>query len=96
MWFGVYVTTLVEMVPTEVRSTCLSVAGFTVANIAGNLPVVVALLRRWLSGGLRGALMLMYPGGYLMSKITVMLLCMYARVRFVIVSFCLLLGRCCS
>ena len=68
MWYGVMIASLVEMVPQECRSTCLAITTFITANIAGNLPVLVAVLEKWLNGGLRSALIIMYPGLYGFSE----------------------------
>ena len=69
MWYGVMIASLVEMVPHECRSTCLAITTFVTANVAGNLPVLVAVLEKWLKGGLRMSLIVMYPGLYGLSKL---------------------------
>jgi len=69
MWYGVMIASLVEMVPHECRSTCLAITTFVTANVAGNLPVLVAILEKWLKGGLRMSLIVMYPGLYGLSSL---------------------------
>lgn len=71
MWFGVMLAVLVELIPKEVRTSCLAISTFTIANIAGNLPVLVAIIKVHIAGGLRTALMIMYPGFYFLSKLVI-------------------------
>nr|XP_002127145.1 uncharacterized protein LOC100183908 [Ciona intestinalis] len=69
MWYGVAVTVIVELVPVKIRSTAVGMYGFVLGNVGGNLPVIVTKLKHINSGGLRFALYIMYPGGYLLSSL---------------------------
>ena len=67
MWFGVLFAVLLELVSGSVQSTALAIFLFVMNNVGGNLPVVVDPLSDLVS--YRGALMIMYPGGYLASEL---------------------------
>lgn len=71
MWFGVLFAVLLELVSGSVQSTALAVFLFVMNNVGGNLPVVVDPLTDLVS--YRGALMIMYPGGYLASSVVFLL-----------------------
>jgi len=60
-WFAVLFTVIVEIVPPEVRSTCIAVFLFLMNLVGGNLPVIVAPLRKYFDD-YRNALYLVWPG----------------------------------
>jgi len=60
-WFAVLFTVIVEIVPPEVRSTCIALFLFIMNLVGGNLPIIVAPLRGWY-GEYRSALLLVWPG----------------------------------
>nr|XP_039262749.1 protein spinster-like [Styela clava] len=66
MWFGIIFAVLVELLPTEVRSTCLATFFFVINNIAGLVLLGVPKLKD--NMGSRQALTLVYPGFYLISS----------------------------
>ncbi|ODM92134.1 Protein spinster 1 [Orchesella cincta] len=67
MWFGAMFTILVEIIPSSIRSTAFGVAFFIMENFGGNFPVIVHHLSDIL--GYRLALVIMYPGELILSKI---------------------------
>ncbi|KAK7065848.1 hypothetical protein SK128_005206 [Halocaridina rubra] len=67
MWFGVLFAVIIELVPGTVQSSAIAVFLFVMNNVGGNLPVLVDPLSHILS--YRGALIVMYPGGYLLSSL---------------------------
>ncbi|XP_064086730.1 protein spinster-like isoform X2 [Macrobrachium nipponense] len=67
MWFGVLFAVILELVPATVQAAAIAVFLFVMNNIGGNLPVLVDPITRALD--YRSALLIMYPGGYLLSSI---------------------------
>ncbi|XP_068243293.1 hexuronate transporter [Palaemon carinicauda] len=67
MWFGVLFAVILEIVPSTVQSSAIAVFLFIMNNIGGNLPVLVDPIARALD--YRSALLIMYPGGYLVSSV---------------------------
>ena len=45
MWIGVTLAVLVELVPTEIKTTSVAAYFFIISNIGGNMPLVVPILR---------------------------------------------------
>jgi len=66
-WFGILFAILVELVPADVRSFTVGVFLFIMVNVGGNLPVIVDPLGDLLE--LRTILLILYPGGYLLSAV---------------------------
>lgn len=66
MWFGVLFAVLLELVSGSVQSMGLAIFLFVMNNVGGNMPVVVDPLSNIFS--YHTALLIMYPGGYLLSK----------------------------
>lgn len=60
-WFAVLFTVIVEIVPPEIRSTSIAVFLFLMNLVGGNLPVIVAPLRKHFDD-YRTALYLVWPG----------------------------------
>lgn len=61
-WFAVLFTVIVEIVPPEIRSTSIAVFLFLMNLVGGNLPVIVAPLRKHFDDDFRTALYLVWPG----------------------------------
>lgn len=74
MWFGVLFAVLLELVSGSIQSTGLAVFLFVMNNVGGNLPVVVDPLSNIFS--YHTALLIMYPGGYLLSKCHFLVFCL--------------------
>lgn len=67
MWFGVLFAILIELVPASACSFVIAVFLFVMNNVGGNLPVVISPLTKVM--GYREALLLFYPGFFLLSKL---------------------------
>lgn len=67
MWYGVVFAILVELLPHEIRSLGMAVALFAINNFGGNVPVIISPLSNALS--YRTALIYLYPGSLLLSKL---------------------------
>ncbi|KAK2713773.1 probable 4-methylmuconolactone transporter isoform X2 [Artemia franciscana] len=66
-WFGILFAVLVEVLPSYMSSTTIGVFLFIMNNVGGNLPVIVEPLKQLM--GFRGALLLLYPGFYIISAL---------------------------
>ncbi|KAH9496637.1 hypothetical protein Btru_009903 [Bulinus truncatus] len=76
MWIAVVLTVVVEVVPREIRVSSIAVYLFITTNFGGNLPLVVPLMTYVFENykfnhhdGMRGALLVMYPGFFILSGI---------------------------
>lgn len=65
MWFGVCIAVAIEMVPTDISSASLALYLFIVNNIGGNLNIILPPLQKAI--GLQHALVVLFPGTYLLS-----------------------------
>ncbi|XP_007898355.2 protein spinster homolog 1 [Callorhinchus milii] len=71
MWGGVTLTIVVELVGPAIRSCAVGFYLFIISNVGGNAPLLLpALSQHW---GLRGALLLLYPGTYLAGSLLFLL-----------------------
>ena len=61
-WFAVLFTVIVEIVPADIRSSCIAFFLFFMNLVGGNLPIVVTPLRQVVFQDYRAALYLMWPG----------------------------------
>lgn len=75
MWFGIVFAVLVEIVPTQVRSTTVGIFLFVMNNIGGNLPILVDPVAKYL--GYRESIMIFYAGFYLLSMYLNECLCVF-------------------
>ncbi|KAH9496641.1 hypothetical protein Btru_009913 [Bulinus truncatus] len=76
MWIAVVLTVVVEVVPREIRASSIAVYLFITTNFGGNLPLVVPLMTYFFENykfnhhfAMRGALLVMYPGFFILSGI---------------------------
>ena len=46
MWVGVTLAVLVELVPTDVKTTAVAAYFFIISNVGGNMPLLVPLLKK--------------------------------------------------
>ncbi|XP_043914060.1 uncharacterized protein LOC122790598 [Protopterus annectens] len=65
MWVGVTLAILVELVPPVVRTSAVAFYLFIITNIGGNVPLLVPPLTTLY--GLRIALLILYPGMYVLA-----------------------------
>jgi len=83
-WFAVLFTVIVEIVDVEVRATCIALFLFCMNQVGGNLPVVIAPLKDYLSD-YRSALTIVWPGFLALSSVLFFLssfpLCYMERER---------------
>ncbi|XP_036382019.1 probable L-galactonate transporter [Megalops cyprinoides] len=80
MWVGVALAIVVELVPSSIRTSAVAVYLFIITNIGGSAPLLVTPLSALC--GLRGALILLYPGAYLTGSILFLaILCVIRRGR---------------
>ena len=68
MWIGVALTVVVELVPSNLRTSVVAYYLFIINIIAGNAPLAVTPLKH-ATDSLRTALYLLYPGFYLASSV---------------------------
>ena len=66
MWFGVLFAVLLEVIPSTVHSTAIAIFLFVMNNFGGNMPILLEPIRNATS--YHTALLIMYPGNYLLSK----------------------------
>ncbi|XP_076091392.1 MFS-type efflux pump MSMEG_3705-like isoform X2 [Mytilus galloprovincialis] len=89
MWIGITIAVLVELVPSDIRTTGIAVYLFIITNIGGNIQLLVPVIKNYIKemhkhdipkypdvNALRTALYILYPGPYL-----------YAAFIFVFVMF---------
>ena len=79
MWIGVVITILVELVPSRLRTSSVAIYLFIVSNIGGNMNNVIPPLKKYFMEvgnysstsyiPLRNALLIMFPGMYVLSSI---------------------------
>ncbi|XP_065180631.1 MFS-type efflux pump MSMEG_3705-like [Sycon ciliatum] len=79
MWVGVTIAILVELVPSRLRTSSVAVYLFIISNIGGNANLIVPYLKTYFQNllslpkssyiPLRNALLLMFPGMYLLSSV---------------------------
>ncbi|XP_064420414.1 D-galactonate transporter [Latimeria chalumnae] len=67
MWVGVTLAILVELVPSGIRTSAIAVYLFIITNIGGNMPLLVPPLTSLY--GLRIALLILYPGMYVLGSL---------------------------
>jgi len=79
-WFAVLFTVIVEIVPPEIRSTCIAIFLFLMNLVGGNLPVIVAPLRTYF-GDYRTALYLVWPGFLAISSFIFLFASIPLRIR---------------
>lgn len=67
MWMGVTLAVVLELVPVRIRATSVSVYLFAVSQIGGNSDLMVEPLQKMLGGSLKKALLVLFPGMYVLS-----------------------------
>lgn len=79
MWIGITLAIIVELVPSNVRTSAVAVYLFIISNIGGNMPLLVPPLQTAFenadytkSQSLRGALYILYPALYVLGAIIFM------------------------
>lgn len=65
MWVSVTLAVVIELVPSNIRTTAIAYYFFIISNIGGNMPLLVPPIEQAL--GLRAALYILYPGCYLLA-----------------------------
>lgn len=76
MWVGVTLTLIIELVPSNIKTSAVAVYMFIITNIGGNMPLLVTPLKNaFLNDGytnsdaLRAALYILFPGMYIVGSI---------------------------
>jgi len=76
MWVGVTLAVLVELVPSNVKTTAIATYFFIISNIGGNMPLLVPPLKAaFVDAGygdvsaLRNTLYLLFPGEYVLGAV---------------------------
>ena len=67
MWIGVCLAVVIAMAPRDITSAAVALYLFIINNLGGSMPLLVPLLEMVVS--LRIAILLLYPGLYLMAAI---------------------------
>lgn len=78
MWIGITIAVLVELIPSDIRTTGIAVYLFIITNIGGNIQLLVPVIKNHIKemhkhdipkypdvNALRTALYILYPGPYL-------------------------------
>ena len=65
MWFGVCIAVAMDLVPLDIVSTAVAMYNFIVNNIGGNLNLLLPLLQKVV--GLQTAMILLFPGTYILA-----------------------------
>ncbi|XP_041370209.1 MFS-type efflux pump MSMEG_3705-like isoform X2 [Gigantopelta aegis] len=80
MWVGVTLTVLVELVPSNIRTSAVAVYLFIISNVGGAMPLLVPPIQQALENNgynktdaLRGALYVLYPGLYVLGSVLFLL-----------------------
>ncbi|EDV27969.1 uncharacterized protein TRIADDRAFT_12709, partial [Trichoplax adhaerens] len=66
MWIGVTLAVIVEVVPSNIRTVAVAIYLFIITNIGGLMPLLIPPIAT--STSLRTALILLFPGLYLLSS----------------------------
>ncbi|KAL4218886.1 hypothetical protein ACF0H5_021474 [Mactra antiquata] len=76
MWIGITLAVVVEIIPSNIRTSAVAVYLFIISNIGGNMPLLVPPIQDAFenagytkSQSLRGALYILYPGLYVAGAI---------------------------
>ncbi|KAL4218887.1 hypothetical protein ACF0H5_021475 [Mactra antiquata] len=76
MWIGITLAVVVEIIPSNIRTSAVAVYLFIISNIGGNMPLLVPPIQQAFenigytkSQSLRGALYILYPGLYVAGAI---------------------------
>ncbi|KAH3800834.1 protein spinster homolog 1-like isoform X2 [Dreissena polymorpha] len=76
MWIGITLAVVVELIPSNIRTSAVAVYLFIISNIGGNMPLLVPPIQKGFenqgftkSGSLRGALYILYPGLYVVGAV---------------------------
>ncbi|XP_052789670.1 protein spinster homolog 1-like [Mya arenaria] len=76
MWIGITLAIVVEMIPSNIRTSAVAVYLFIISNIGGNMPLLVPPIQQAFENGgytksqsLRGALYILYPGLYVAGAV---------------------------
>nr|XP_054770059.1 protein spinster homolog 1-like [Lytechinus pictus] len=78
MWVSVTLAVVIELVPSNIRTTAIAYYFFIISNIGGNMPLLVPPIEQVTS--LRTALYILYPGCYLLAAV-VFAVCMLVVKR---------------
>lgn len=65
MWVSVTLAVVLELVPSNIKTTAIAYYFFIISNIGGNMPLLVPPIEK--ATDLRTALYILYPGCYLLS-----------------------------
>ena len=81
MWIGVCLAVVMDLVPLSLTSTAVAIYLFIINNIGGSLNLAVPMLEGAI--GLRSALIILFPGMYLMAAVlfAAALLLIFCRER---------------
>lgn len=76
MWIGITLAIVVELIPSNVRTSAVAVYLFIISNIGGNMPLLVPPIQEAFeshgynkSQSLRAALYILYPGLYVLGAV---------------------------
>ncbi|WAR31342.1 SPNS1-like protein [Mya arenaria] len=66
MWIGITLAIVVEMIPSNIRTSAVAVYLFIISNIGGNMPLLVPPIQQAFENG---ALYILYPGLYVAGAV---------------------------